>query len=76
MTTAGNTLRWGTYQPVRDSTYSVITDYKKFGSAHADAFNAVFADGTVRRIHYAVNLGTFINVCVRDDGQPVNLDDL
>lgn len=72
----GNNTRWGSYQPLRDRTYSINTNWRAFGSAHSEAFHAAFADGTVRSVRYNVNLGLFTNVCVRNDGQSVNLDDL
>jgi len=81
--TAGNTLQWGIYQPIRDrpflpgsSAAQRLLDEKAFGSAHPGAFNGVFADGTVRIITYSVNLGTFTMACIRNDGQDYNLDDL
>jgi type II secretory pathway pseudopilin PulG len=73
----GNNTRWGIYQPLRDREYiSITTDYRTFGSAHSQGFNAVFGDGTVRMVHYNVNLGVFTVACVRNDGQSVNVDDL
>jgi prepilin-type N-terminal cleavage/methylation domain-containing protein/prepilin-type processing-associated H-X9-DG protein len=47
-----------------------------FGSAHSSGINAVFADGSVRHIRFAVDPLTFMRACVIDDGQPVNLDNL
>jgi prepilin-type N-terminal cleavage/methylation domain-containing protein/prepilin-type processing-associated H-X9-DG protein len=73
----GNNTRWGIYQPMQDKPYdSVTTDYRTFGSAHPAGFNAVFADGSVRVIHYGVNLGVFTLACSRNDGQPFSTDDL
>jgi prepilin-type N-terminal cleavage/methylation domain-containing protein len=73
----GNNTRWGVYQPLRDTAYTGITTYyRTFGSAHPQGFNAVFGDGTVRMVHYDVNLGLFTFACVRNDGQQVNVTDL
>jgi hypothetical protein len=36
----------------------------------------VFGDGSVRFVHYTVSLTTFQRVCCRNDGEPVDLDDL
>jgi prepilin-type N-terminal cleavage/methylation domain-containing protein/prepilin-type processing-associated H-X9-DG protein len=48
----------------------------QFGSSHPGGINAVLADGSVRFIRYGVDPTTFRNLCVRDDGGIVNLDDL
>ena len=76
----GNNTRWGTNQPVRDCTFpgTPFTSIylRSFGSAHAQGFNAVFGDGTVKLVHYNVNLGIFTLACIRNDGQAVNVDDL
>jgi len=49
---------------------------RNFGSAHGSGINAVFADGSVHHIKFSVNPEVFMRLCVIDDGQPVNLDDL
>ena len=73
----GNNTRWGSNQPTRDMPYNSNTNlYRTFGAAHDQGFNAVFGDGTVRMIHYDVNLGLFTLACVRNDGQVVNPNDL
>jgi len=61
----GNSTRWGIYQPIRDRPYSTLIDYRTFGSAHSQGFNALFGDGTVRIVHYSVNLGVFTNACIQ-----------
>jgi hypothetical protein len=38
--------------------------------------NAVFGDGSVRRVRYGVSLGLFQDFCRFNDGNPVNLDDM
>ena len=48
----------------------------RFGSSHTGLLNAVFADGSVRPIHYSVPLTVFQRACARDDAQAFNLDDL
>jgi prepilin-type N-terminal cleavage/methylation domain-containing protein/prepilin-type processing-associated H-X9-DG protein len=47
-----------------------------FGSAHPTGINAVFADGSVRGVRYSVSPRAFRNACIRNDGEPVNVDDL
>jgi prepilin-type processing-associated H-X9-DG protein len=72
-----DTLRWGYQQPARDRFEPGYTlGDTRFGSSHPGAFQAVFADGSVRAIRYTVGLTVFRRVCVRNDGQPVSLDDL
>jgi prepilin-type N-terminal cleavage/methylation domain-containing protein/prepilin-type processing-associated H-X9-DG protein len=76
-------ISWGISPPAPD-TPGESGDYQ-FGSAHGSGFNAVFADGSVRHISYSIQsnndltagpLGVWQRICVRDDGLPVNLDDL
>jgi prepilin-type N-terminal cleavage/methylation domain-containing protein len=73
-----DTISWALRQPARDSNDRA--DYRdqdgRFGSSHFGVFNALFADGAVRKINYSVDLTVFQRICVRNDGQPVNLDDL
>ena len=52
------------------------SDLYCFGAPHPGAMNAVFADGSVRRIRYDVSLGVFQDVCRPNDGNPTSLDDL
>ena len=60
--------RSGTVQPNQDTpTHSDPA----FGSSHPLKFNSVFADGSVRSISYGVNLATFTNLCVINDGNVV-----
>jgi prepilin-type processing-associated H-X9-DG protein len=72
----GSNTRWGTVEPAQDRAYQTTLDYRRFGSAHPGAFNAVFTDGSVRTIRYSVNLGVFTLASSRDDGQPFSLNDL
>jgi prepilin-type N-terminal cleavage/methylation domain-containing protein/prepilin-type processing-associated H-X9-DG protein len=47
-----------------------------FGSPHVGGLNAVFCDGNVRRISYGIDGTVFKNLCVRNDGQAINLTNL
>jgi prepilin-type N-terminal cleavage/methylation domain-containing protein len=47
-----------------------------FGSAHEGGFQAVFCDGSVHFLRYEINPKTWVNLCSRNDGQEVNLEDL
>jgi prepilin-type N-terminal cleavage/methylation domain-containing protein len=49
---------------------------QRFGSAHGEGIHALLADGSVRPIAYGVNGDAFRRACVRDDGEPLDLDDL
>jgi prepilin-type N-terminal cleavage/methylation domain-containing protein/prepilin-type processing-associated H-X9-DG protein len=82
--------RWANLPPAFDrfvpGTDSADT---RFGSSHPAGFNAVFCDGSVRTILYSVgsyfdpdhatdyaHMGVFQRVCIRNDRQPYNPDDL
>jgi prepilin-type processing-associated H-X9-DG protein len=71
--------RSGGFQPLQDKPYPSPGDTSLlfcFGSPHPGAFNAVFADGSVRRIRYDISLGVFQDVSRFNDGNVVTLDDL
>ena len=74
-------IRWAVDPPEPDAN-GVFTDYQ-FGSAHPSGFNVVFADGSVRMVHYTIQSssdpatpGVWQRICIRDDGLPVSLDDI
>jgi prepilin-type N-terminal cleavage/methylation domain-containing protein/prepilin-type processing-associated H-X9-DG protein len=46
----------------------------RWGSAHTGGFNALMADGSVRRINYSIDLQVQYALCHRSDGQVFNLD--
>jgi prepilin-type N-terminal cleavage/methylation domain-containing protein len=48
----------------------------QFGSSHTGGMLGVLCDGSVRFINYGVNPTTFKNLCVRNDGQVVDLNGL
>ncbi len=58
-----DTIRWAHLPPLRDSTDAAIST--RFGSAHPQSMNALFADGSVRPITYAVSLEVFQGQCLR-----------
>lgn len=68
--------------PALDITDTTNTNYFcgsglcQFGSSHPGSMQALFADGSVRTISYNVNPTTFKNLCVRNDGQTVDLSSL
>jgi hypothetical protein len=45
-----------------------------FGSAHATAINAVFADGSIHQISYEITPSIFNNLGDRKDGRTVTID--
>jgi prepilin-type N-terminal cleavage/methylation domain-containing protein len=73
---AGNLVRSGNFQPVRDRPYEHLNDYARFGSAHPVSFNAVFGDGAVHTVRYAVSIKVFKAACGRDDGDALDLSHL
>jgi prepilin-type N-terminal cleavage/methylation domain-containing protein/prepilin-type processing-associated H-X9-DG protein len=48
----------------------------QYGSSHVGGMNAVFCDGSVRRVSYGIDGTTFKNLCSRKDGQAVDLTTL
>jgi prepilin-type processing-associated H-X9-DG protein len=60
-----DTIRWCAASPVRDG---VKLESGLFGSAHPDAVNALFVDGSVRPIRFGVEVSVFRGLCLRADG--------
>jgi prepilin-type N-terminal cleavage/methylation domain-containing protein len=60
----------------RQDTPDFDTMAERFGSAHAGGFFAVFCDGSVRKIDYAIDLKVYSFLGNRKDGQPVSADEL
>jgi prepilin-type N-terminal cleavage/methylation domain-containing protein/prepilin-type processing-associated H-X9-DG protein len=72
---AGVTLFYEPYSPCQDFIGIPPENYHaQWGSAHPTGMNALFADGSVRVIPYTISGTTFKNLCVRNDGQVVDLD--
>jgi len=55
---------------------NLLDSTNRFGSSHPAGINGVFADGSIRTIHFSVDPSTFMRACVRNDGLPLNLDGL
>ena len=70
-----STLEDGAEGPKPDS-FSDNDATKRFGSSHPGRFNALFADGSVRGISYAINPVVFSYLGNKSDGQPISADDL
>lgn len=51
-------------------------DYRAFGSAHPGGVQIALCDGAVRTISYDVDLTTYLNLGLRDDGTPLNTGNL
>jgi prepilin-type N-terminal cleavage/methylation domain-containing protein len=69
--------RWGAELPCPDVDLPGDTSPSRvFGSSHSSGFTCVFADGSVRFIRYTVTPTTWRRACVRNDNQPVSLNDL
>ena len=46
---------------------------ERLGSAHTTGFGVTTADGSVKFLRYNLDLTTYRNLCIRDDGNVVNL---
>lgn len=67
------------FTPMHDTNDPVPFDahlFFRFGSAHEHSIQAAFADGSVRTIRFTVSSTTFMRVCVRNDGQSFDPDEL
>lgn len=64
-------MRRTDYAPLKD-TRTAGWGEERFGASHPGGFNVVLLDGSVRFISYTINLTTFNNLGVRNDGNPVN----
>jgi len=62
-----STVRCSLYGPIRDQPLENIAYWQMFGSAHAEAINAAFADGSVRELNYDVANAVFQLLCRKDD---------
>ena len=56
--------RWTQFSPRLDG---VIDDIESFGSPHPGGLSAAMADGSVRRIDYAIDLATYQRLGARRD---------
>ncbi len=55
---------------------SLMGSLYRFGSSHVMGMNAVFGDRSAKTIKFTIRPEVFRLCCVRNDGQPYNLDDL
>jgi len=46
---------------------------ERLGSAHTTGFGVTMADGSVKFLRYNLDLATYQSLCIRDDGNVVNL---
>lgn len=68
-------IRWG-YQPPAPDRHDDTYYDTRFGSSHTAGINAVLGDGSVRLIRFTISPETFKRLCARDDGLPVDMDEL
>jgi prepilin-type processing-associated H-X9-DG protein len=80
---AHDTYRWSDYYhrtrgvgrtPKRDRPG--VWSPSRFGGPHAGGCNMALCDGSVRVISYAIDPEIHARLANRDDGKPVNLDEL
>lgn len=67
------------YTPTKDTNLATPPDsglFYRFGAAHPAGAQFVLGDGSVRSISYTVDATTFMRICVLNDGQPVNANNL
>lgn len=62
-----STVRCSGYGPIPDQPLTNIAYWQMFGSAHSEAINAAFADGSVRPISYEIANAVFQLLCRKDD---------
>ena len=43
----------------------------RFGSAHTTGFHVAMGDGSIQFLSYSINLTTFRDLCVRNDGNTI-----
>jgi prepilin-type processing-associated H-X9-DG protein len=67
-----STARCSMYGPVPDQPLDQLAYWLMFGSAHSEGVNAVFADGSVHHVGYAISNMVFQLLCRKADGQQVN----
>jgi prepilin-type N-terminal cleavage/methylation domain-containing protein/prepilin-type processing-associated H-X9-DG protein len=71
-----DTVRSTYCKPYRDSSEAIdgqLATFQTPGSAHDAGINAVFADGSVRTLSYAIDMETFNRLGHRADGESVDL---
>lgn len=68
-----DTMRWGHEVPAPDR-WDDSDASLRFGSAHHGGLSFLFADGSVRFLHYGVSLQTFQALCDRNDGAQIGAD--
>jgi prepilin-type N-terminal cleavage/methylation domain-containing protein/prepilin-type processing-associated H-X9-DG protein len=69
--------RWMT--PIKDTNELAPADPEllyRFGAMHPTGVNALFTDGSVRMVRYAVDHDLFRRACVRNDGLTYDMDGL
>jgi prepilin-type processing-associated H-X9-DG protein len=71
-----STMRCSMYGPIPDQPLSTIAYWQMFGSAHPHGINAVFADGSVRSISYAISNPIFQLLCRKNDGVVIDAGEL
>jgi len=66
-------IRHGSQTPRKDKDHSLTSSSQIFGSRHPSGINVVMVDGSVHHIPWEVDAQTFRNLCIRHDGNPVEI---
>ncbi|WP_425397130.1 DUF1559 domain-containing protein [Aeoliella sp.] len=75
-------VRWGVVPPDRDYDtphlwlFNLFPRNFQFGSAHVSGMQAALCDGSVHRLSYDVDEDVFRLLCARNDGQPMEMNEL
>ncbi len=75
-------VRWGSVLPEADfdgphlNFSNLYPANFQFGGSHSGVFVSVFCDGSVHSMSYSIDGLAFANLCSRDDGQILDLEEL
>lgn len=67
-------IRWGSHRPARDRADNSHYDHR-FGASHIQGMNCLFADGSLRFLHYGIEHNVFKKLSNRKDGQAVSVEE-
>jgi len=65
-------VRLGSTPPRKDQDHSLTSSSNFFGSRHPAGINVVMVDGSVHHVTWEVDPAVFLNLSMRQDGNPVS----